>query len=163
MINRFCTSMDAYNVVVVWRCCPTPATRPRPNNNIIDQTRSESNMFLQSKGPSIKDVRTKLQKVYSPLFTKCPQWLTPLLLLHGSQSLCPCGHTINFEKNSKFLHQKVRPSASEKKSPLIEKCPHWTPPYPIISDALYGLIGQPLTLQIVYWGLENFINRIFNG
>jgi len=29
---------------------------------------------------------------------------------------CPCGHTINFEK-SKFLHQKVQTSASEKLLP----------------------------------------------
>jgi len=56
---------------------------------------------LLSKGPSIKDVRTKSRKI-NPL------------------PPCPCGHTINFEK-SDFLHQKVRTSISEEPPP--HPCP----------------------------------------
>jgi len=55
----------------------------------------------------------------SPLSSKCPHWFNPLSMRTHRK----------FQKNSNFLRQKVRTSASEE-SPLSSKCPHCTNPSP---------------------------------
>jgi len=55
--------------------------------------------FYYCKGSSIKDVRTKSRKVdlSFPLVCKMSALAQPL---------CPCGHTMNFEKSEFFCTKK---------------------------------------------------------
>jgi len=53
-------------------------------------------MNIINKGPSIKDIGTKLQKIYP---CPCPHWLK-------SFPTCLCRYTINFEKSQVFCTQK---------------------------------------------------------
>jgi len=87
------------------------------------------------KGPSIKDVRTKLQKV-DPL-PPCSQNVRTVSIPYPPHPPpCPCGHTINFEKPDIFCTKKC--GHPHLKTPsLSEKCPHRKNLLPLTADVLY--------------------------
>jgi len=93
--------------------------------------------LISSLGPSIKDVRTKSQKLdlFSHLVRKMSALAQPTLR-------CPCGHTISFKNSGVFCAKKCeRPHL--KTPSLSEKYPHWTNPFPLTADDFYG---QPPSL-----------------
>jgi len=65
----------------------------------------------EHKGPSIKDVRAKSQKI-DPL-PPCPK------NVRTGSTPCPCRHTINFEKSEVFCAKKCRRPLQ--KNPLVRK------------------------------------------
>jgi len=68
------------------------------------------------RGPSIKDACTNRKKLTS----------SPLVRTGSIPSSLIRADTPYISKYREFLHQKVRPSASEEPPPLSAKCSHWT-------------------------------------
>jgi len=104
-------------------------------------------LVKKHKGPSIKDVRTKIDPSLSEKMSALVKHPLPLSVRAHHK----------FRKFRRFLHQRVRsPHPKNPRSP----CPHWTN-FPLTTDVLYGHFGQSKNKLRALQFLINIQNEYF--